>query len=795
MLARFFKERMGGDRFFKELERAKQNPAVNLGVLEIMHACLSLGFEGVYRASGGPGAAQGIRRDLYETICRAQSKTIEDLSPHWRGQDVPLSGNRLQVPVWAVAALAAVVLLGSYLYLRNALSARAETLALKMAEIHPAGELTIARETIVKPPPDPKPRTSTQLERIRAALAKEIVAGKVVADQSATTIFIRIGNVVLFPSGGAKVSDSFAPIAAKIAAALDREPGADSCRRLHRRGSDSHCRLSLELRALRGARQVGREHVEARPCACRTARGDGEGSRQSDRCKRHGVQQVEKPARRSFHPESGLRVWLRCAQGSAIDDFDGLALDRSEHSRRLIVLAAVVWLAGPLVSIGDVQPCTTARSSGLSSFCDLPAAVAAHRLAHHSRRRAAAKIAVDDETVAEGSDAPVLKQRDGGRSLAVLKRSGKSNAARPLRPSLVSHHRAAGRRQDERRLSNSGSSFRSLATTRPWPCRASGVRDIVDTGGSPTKPCSSDTAGRYTTQDRTRRLIAAAGSPSSTCLAGNAPCSRSTGSSVAISIAMFSVFRRKGWRRMPMRSASVLDAAIARGTEGRLPRLRHLLTKMDSRGGLHPIFRRPGGDEATGGLGATFDAIRQEGQQRRQGSRGNRSASFGPSQRECPNGCRSEPDLRSRAILFGFPAQLGAIRKPIADFLNRAFEPTRYQTTAILRGFYFTSGTQEGTPFDAVIGALQKELRRAEPRQRRIFRRGAEASSWRDLLTKVIFGEAGWVSTDWPRAPIAGAQSRGVRTDRPRDRRHSRLVVDELHAKRSADYRDRSGRR
>ena len=80
MLARFFNERMGGDRFFKELERAKQNPAVNLGVLEIMHACLSLGFEGVYRASGGPGAAQGIRRDLYETICRAQSKTIEDLS-------------------------------------------------------------------------------------------------------------------------------------------------------------------------------------------------------------------------------------------------------------------------------------------------------------------------------------------------------------------------------------------------------------------------------------------------------------------------------------------------------------------------------------------------------------------------------------------------------------------------------------------------------------------------------------------------------------------------------------------
>jgi type VI secretion system protein ImpK len=226
MLVRFFNERMGGVRFFDELARAKQNPAVNLGLLQVMHACLSLGFEGVYRAAGGPGALQGIRRDLYETIRRAQPKTIEDLSPHWRGQDIPLTGSRFQVPVWAVAALAGVVLLGAYLYLRNALSGQVEALAIRMAQIHPDTELTLARENIVKPPPDPRPATSTQLQRIRAQLAKEILAGKVDATQSATTIFISIGNVVLFPSGGARVSDSFAPIAAKIASALDREPGA-----------------------------------------------------------------------------------------------------------------------------------------------------------------------------------------------------------------------------------------------------------------------------------------------------------------------------------------------------------------------------------------------------------------------------------------------------------------------------------------------------------------------------------------------------------------------------------------
>jgi type IV/VI secretion system ImpK/VasF family protein len=58
MLVRYFNERMGGVRFFQELDRAKQNPAVNLGLLELMHECLSLGFEGVYRATGGQGELQ-----------------------------------------------------------------------------------------------------------------------------------------------------------------------------------------------------------------------------------------------------------------------------------------------------------------------------------------------------------------------------------------------------------------------------------------------------------------------------------------------------------------------------------------------------------------------------------------------------------------------------------------------------------------------------------------------------------------------------------------------------------------
>jgi type VI secretion system protein ImpK len=228
MLARFFGELMGGVRFFSELDRAKQSPAINIGLLELMHACLSLGFEGVHRTSaGGAGTLQGIKRDLYETIRRVQDKTIEDLSPHWRGQSIPLRKSRSRVPVWSVAAIAALLLLGTYLVLRNLLTDGTEAIAATLAAAEPDGVVEIDRPEPAPPPPDLalQANTITQLQRIRAALAPEISQGLVGADQTTDRIIIRISNLALFPSGKANVVDSFVPIAKRIAETLDKEPG------------------------------------------------------------------------------------------------------------------------------------------------------------------------------------------------------------------------------------------------------------------------------------------------------------------------------------------------------------------------------------------------------------------------------------------------------------------------------------------------------------------------------------------------------------------------------------------
>ncbi len=51
MLSRFFGERVGGVRFFEILDHLKTDPLVNYPVLELQHACLALGFQGMHRAS------------------------------------------------------------------------------------------------------------------------------------------------------------------------------------------------------------------------------------------------------------------------------------------------------------------------------------------------------------------------------------------------------------------------------------------------------------------------------------------------------------------------------------------------------------------------------------------------------------------------------------------------------------------------------------------------------------------------------------------------------------------------
>jgi type VI secretion system protein ImpL len=112
-----------------------------------------------------------------------------------------------------------------------------------------------------------------------------------------------------------------------------------------------------------------------------------------------------------------------------------------------------------------------------------------------------------------------------------------------------------------------------------------------------------------------------------------------------------------------------------------------------------------------------------------------------------PGKIEREKDAASRVLVFGFPAQLAALKQQLKDLLAQIFDPARYRAGAPLRGFYFTSGTQEGTPIDKLLGALSKSFA-AEGITAPVYSGRGKSFFLTNLIKNVIIGEAGFVSND-----------------------------------------------
>jgi type VI secretion system protein ImpL len=99
--------------------------------------------------------------------------------------------------------------------------------------------------------------------------------------------------------------------------------------------------------------------------------------------------------------------------------------------------------------------------------------------------------------------------------------------------------------------------------------------------------------------------------------------------------------------------------------------------------------------------------------------------------------------LARRAEVFRFPAQMGRLEAPLKKLIDTIFGESRYEDSPWLRGFYFTSGTQEGSPIDRLVGEISAGFGlAAAPPERRSH---AETRSYflRELFADVIFPEAG----------------------------------------------------
>ena len=66
----------------------------------------------------------------------------------------------------------------------------------------------------------------------------------------------------------------------------------------------------------------------------------------------------------------------------------------------------------------------------------------------------------------------------------------------------------------------------------------------------------------------------------------------------------------------------------------------------------------------------------------------------------------TDRNRETKEKIYQFPLEFAAVKRNLSDFLASCFAPVAMSSTPILRGFYFTSGTQEGKPLDRVVGAM-----------------------------------------------------------------------------------------
>ncbi|MDR3096427.1 MAG: type VI secretion system membrane subunit TssM [Paraburkholderia sp.] len=108
----------------------------------------------------------------------------------------------------------------------------------------------------------------------------------------------------------------------------------------------------------------------------------------------------------------------------------------------------------------------------------------------------------------------------------------------------------------------------------------------------------------------------------------------------------------------------------------------------------------------------------------------------------------AEPDARRRELIYSLPQQFIGLQEVLGQFVEQVFSTSRFDAMPLLRGVYFTSGTQEGTVFDRVMGGIKRFLKiDGVPPAPHVAASG-RSFFLKDLLQELIFKEARLAGTD-----------------------------------------------
>ena len=403
----------------------------------------------------------------------------------------------------------------------------------------------------------------------------------------------------------------------------------------------------------------------------------------------------------------------------------------------LVALSLAIWFAGPLLGFGTTYPLegVLARSLTIGTIVLIVAVIYLIGWLRARKAERALQEAIAPENIGDGEELAEKMEE----ALGVLRKSsGSSGYLYELPWYVIIGPPGAGKTTA---LLNSGIKFPLAEKTGGAIAGAGGTR-YCDWWFS-EEAVLIDTAGRYTTQDSD----AEADRESWLSFLGLLKVHRArqpiNGVIVAIST-----------EEMLTATPETLETHAA-AIRDRLAEIHEVLkvdvpvyvmfTKADLIAGFSEFFGAFSASRRQKVWGATFKTkTRREATVHRVAEE--YDALVARLSEEVTDRLQEEPDGIARIAIFGFPAQVAMLRDKVQTLLTEVFGSTRYRINATLRGFYFSSGTQEGTPIDQVLGAMERSFGPME---------GAGGMSGRgrsyflhDLLRKVIFAESGWVSFD-----------------------------------------------
>jgi type VI secretion system protein ImpL len=257
-----------------------------------------------------------------------------------------------------------------------------------------------------------------------------------------------------------------------------------------------------------------------------------------------------------------------------------------------------------------------------------------------------------------------------------------------------------------------------------------------------------DTAGRYTTQESDLEADAAAWQGFLGLIKRFRPRRPLNGALVTLSVSDLMLWSEDERRRYAWHVRSRV-AELYERLGVRFP-VYLLVTKTDLLAGFMEFFGELDAEARKRVWGLTFEI---SGDGFLIGTPGQRfAAEFGELERrlyaEMLGRLQEERDLQRRAAAYRFPQEFHGVGPLIEQFLDSAFLGVPGAPEPMLRGVYFTSGTQEGNPIDRVLGTLARSFkleRTAGP----VLAAGSGKSFFLTRLVRdVIFAESGLAGSD-----------------------------------------------